>query len=190
MGGLGECSVPGMETVEFPDVEGDGDLPAGDGEGAGPPAFPGGPASGVQPPAAGGAEAGGQPPARDGAWGEISEDLADLPDLVASDDEDDNNPPPPIFGVRRSSRLARGVPAVRYDEVFEIAADFMSPPTVSVALGGEKGSEWASAVEAELDSLWENEVFEDVDRPKGKKVIGTKWVLRVKTGAEGRLEEY
>ena len=141
MGGLGECSVPGMETVEFPDVEGDGDLPAGDGEGAGPPAFPGGPASGVQP------------PARDGAWGEISEDLADLPDLVASDDEDDNNPPPPIFGVRRSSRLARGVPAVRYDEVFEIVADFMSPPTMSVALGGETGSEGASAMEAELDSL-------------------------------------
>ena len=66
----------------------------------------------------------------------------------------------------------------------------MSPPTVSVALGGEKGSEWASAMEAELDGLWENEVFEEVDRPKGKKVIGTKWVLRVQTDAEGRLEKY
>ena len=65
MGGLGEGSLPGMETVEFPDVEGDGDLPAGDGEGAGPPAFPGGPAGGVQPPAG------------DGAGGENSEDFGD-----------------------------------------------------------------------------------------------------------------
>ena len=66
----------------------------------------------------------------------------------------------------------------------------MSPPTVSVALEGEKGSVWANAMEAELVSLWENEVYEGVDRPKGKKVIGTKWVLRVKTDAEGRLEKY
>ena len=29
-----------------------------------------------------------------------------------------------------------------------------------VALGGGKGSEWVSAMEAELDRLWENEVFD------------------------------
>ena len=76
--------------------------------------------------------------------------------------------------VRRSSRLAGGVPVVRYDEVFEIAADFMSPQTVSVALEGEKKSEWGNVMEAELDSLWKNEVYEEVDTPKGEKVIGTK----------------
>ena len=39
-----------------------------------------------------------------------------------------------------------------------------------------------------MQSLWENEVFEDVDMLAGKNVIGTKWVLRVKTNSEGRLD--
>ena len=38
-----------------------------------------------------------------------------------------------------------GVPAVWYDEVAKIAADFMNPPTVTVVLEGEKGSEWEDA---------------------------------------------
>ena len=58
-----------------------------------------------------------------------------------------------------------------------------------MALGGEKGAEWAAAMEAELDSLRENEVYEEVPRPSGK-VIGTKWVMRVKTDASGILEKY
>ena len=58
-----------------------------------------------------------------------------------------------------------------------------------MALGGEKGAEWAAAMEAELDSLWENGVYEEVPRPSGK-VIGTKWVMRVKTDASGNLEKY
>ena len=44
-------------------------------------------------------------------------------------------------------------------------------------------------MEAELDSLWENEVYEEVPRPSGK-VIGTKWVMRVKTDAAGNLDIY
>ena len=44
-------------------------------------------------------------------------------------------------------------------------------------------------MEAELDSLWENEVYEEVPRPSGK-VIGTKWVLRVKTDAAGNLDNF
>ena len=73
--------------------------------------------------------------------------------------------------------------------MFELVADIMSPPTVAMALDGEKGAEWAATMEAELDSLWENEVYEEVPRPSGK-VIGTKWVMRVKTDASGNLEKF
>ena len=38
------------------------------------------------------------------------------------------------------------------------------PPTVAMALGGDKGAEWAASMEAELDPLWENEVYEEVPR--------------------------
>ena len=54
--------------------------------------------------------------------------------------------------------------ATRYDDVFELAAEILCPPTVAMALEGVKGAEWAAAIEAELDSLWENNVYEEVPR--------------------------
>ena len=33
-------------------------------------------------------------------------------------------------------------------------------------------------------------MYEEVQRPAGRKVIGTKWVLRVKTNAEGNLDKF
>ena len=82
------------------------------------------------------------------------------------------------------------MPTTCYDDVFELAAEIISPPIVAMALEGVKGAEWAAAMEAELDSLWENNVYEEVSRPQGKKVIGTKWVLRIKTDAAGNLNKY
>ena len=84
-----------------------------------------------------------------------------------SDDEEDEEEEggqgggePPA--VRSCTRGNTGVPPTRYHDVFELAPDIMSPPTMAVALDGEKGVEWAAAMEAELDSLWENEVYEEV----------------------------
>ena len=45
-------------------------------------------------------------------------------------------------------------------------------------------------MESEMKSLKENGVYELVDRPKGKKVVKSKWVLRVKTNARGMVEKY
>ena len=127
---------------------------------------------------------------------EADEEGVDLnmPELLEDDDDEDEEgeenqggEEPPT--VRTSSRGNRGVPPTRYHDVFELASDITSPPTVAMALGGEKGAEWAAAMEAELDSLWENGVYEEVPRPSGK-VIGTKWVMRVKMDASGNREKY
>ena len=91
--------------------------------------------------------------------------------------------------VRSNTRGNGGVPPIRYDDVFELVADIISPPTVAMALDGKEGAEWAAAMEAELDSLWKNEIYEEVPRPSGK-VIGTKWVLRVKIDAPGNLDKF
>lgn len=58
----------------------------------------------------------------------------------------------------KGARGNKGVLATRYDEIFEVVADFMSPPLVTVALQGDRVAEWSEAMEAELRSLWENEV--------------------------------
>ena len=174
-----------METVVFPAELEDGDASAAGvataANGDGPP-----PASDGPPPL---------PPPPPPALPLSILDDDELPPLISTDDDDDDDdiddvdsPPPQV--IRVSARGNRGVPATRYDEIFEVAADFMNPPTVSAAMGSGKEEEWTAAMEAELQSLWENQVFEEVDRPSGKKVIGTKWVLRIKTDAEGKLDKY
>ena len=38
-----------------------------------------------------------------------------------------------------------------------------------------------SAMEKEIESLRKNDVWELADLPKGRKVVGSKWVLKIKT---------
>ena len=78
-----------------------------------------------------------------------------------------------------------GVPPVRYDEVFEAATHIMSPPPMTLALEGDKVVEWSDAMESERQSVWEKDVFGEVDRHVWKKAIGTECALRVKTDSGG-----
>lgn len=64
--------------------------------------------------------------------------------------------------------------ATRYDEIFEVATDFTSPPIVTAAMESCKGTKRYAPMEAKLLSRRENEVFEEVDRAAEKKTIGTK----------------
>ena len=41
-----------------------------------------------------------------------------------------------------------------------------------------------------MESLRVNGVYELVDRPTGKKVVKSKWVLRVKANERGEVEKY
>ena len=101
----------------------------------------------------------------------------EIPPLIEDDsdseggDDNDDTPPPTS---RRSGRLNRGVPATRYDDIYEAAIDIMCPETVKEALGGDQAKKWAAAMDNELKSLWKNGVYLEVARPTGKKVIGSK----------------
>ena len=54
-----------------------------------------------------------------------------------------------VLTIRVSAKGNRGVPATRYDEIFEVAADFMNAPIVSAAMESGKGEEWTAAMDAE-----------------------------------------
>ena len=45
-------------------------------------------------------------------------------------------------------------------------------------------------MEREMESLKKHDVWELVDLPPGKKAIGSKWVYKVKTNADGSIERY
>ena len=45
-------------------------------------------------------------------------------------------------------------------------------------------------MEQELKSLKENKVWELVELPKDRKIIGSKWVYKLKSGPDGSIERY
>ncbi|CAI7842927.1 unnamed protein product, partial [Closterium sp. NIES-53] len=64
------------------------------------------------------------------------------------------------------------------------------PATVEEALSGPQKKEWKAAMDAEFNSLIENGTWELVELPEGRRPISSKWVFKVKSGADGALERF
>ena len=62
--------------------------------------------------------------------------------------------------------------------------------TIEEATACSEKAEWMQAMETEMKSLKENDVWELVELPTGRKTVGSKWVYKVKTGAHGSVERY
>ena len=71
-----------------------------------------------------------------------------------------------------------------------IEGDLCDPQTIHEALKGSNGPKWKQAVRSELESIENNNVWEIVDRPKDKKVIGTRWVFKIKRNANNQPERF
>ena len=48
---------------------------------------------------------------------------------------------------------------------------------------------WREAMVEEYDSIMWNEVWEVVSRPKGKSVVTSRWIYKVKYAADGSIEK-
>ncbi|KAJ2911698.1 hypothetical protein MD484_g8716, partial [Candolleomyces efflorescens] len=64
------------------------------------------------------------------------------------------------------------------------------PLTLAEALSGPDGEHWRHALEEELQSLTDNDVFDVVEIPAGIKPISSKPVLRIKTDSTGKVERF
>ena len=49
---------------------------------------------------------------------------------------------------------------------------------------------WQEAMVEEYDSIMKNQVWEVVSRPEGKKVVGSRWIYKVKHAVDGSVEKY
>ncbi|CAI7791126.1 unnamed protein product [Closterium sp. NIES-53] len=99
--------------------------------------------------------------------------------------------------VSRLGGPKQGAMAVQADEGKDEAMAFCfftplpgEPATVEEALSGPEKEEWKAAMDAEFNSLIENETWELVDLPEGRRSISSKWVFKVKSGADGALERF
>ena len=66
----------------------------------------------------------------------------------------------------------------------------MDPVSTEEALASPEQSKWLKAMENEMQSLKDNDVWELVELPQGRKAVGSKWAYKVKTGADGSIEHY
>ena len=65
------------------------------------------------------------------------------------------------------------------------------PETLKDALDSEYATQWkAAAADAEYQSLLENETWELVELPAGRKPISCKWVFKVKHDQTGKVERF
>ena len=66
----------------------------------------------------------------------------------------------------------------------------VDPSTSYEALNGPNSKEWKEAMDKEIKTLTERGTWVLEELPAGKKPVGVKWVLKVKTQADGTLDKF
>ncbi|CAI7762249.1 unnamed protein product [Closterium sp. NIES-53] len=64
------------------------------------------------------------------------------------------------------------------------------PATLKEALESSDAEEWKKAMESELKSIEENGTWELVELPEGHNAITSKWLFKIKSDADGKIERY
>ncbi|CAI7761948.1 unnamed protein product [Closterium sp. NIES-53] len=62
------------------------------------------------------------------------------------------------------------------------------PATLKEALESSDAEEWKKAMESELKRIEESVTWEMVELPKGRKAITSKWIFKLKSDADGKIE--
>ncbi|CAI7848270.1 unnamed protein product, partial [Closterium sp. NIES-54] len=107
---------------------------------------------------------------------------------------DSPSQPEPAATAKVTKRSAMAVQANEGEDE-EMAFCFFTPlpgepATVEDALSGPQKEEWKAAMDAEFNSLIENGTWELVELPEGRRPISSKWVFKVKSGADCALERF
>ncbi|CAL2274253.1 unnamed protein product [Prunus armeniaca] len=134
--------------------------------------------------------------------GEDYEDMEpeqeDMNEIQVQETQDVNNevvqPQEAPAPQRRSNRNRR--PAISQDYVVYLqesefmASDFEDPLFFNEAINSPEVLKWKEAMESELDSMENNQVWDLVELPEGVKPIGCKWVFKTKKDSMGNIERF
>ena len=107
---------------------------------------------------------------------------------VVHDGHDLNEPVKSIPELRCSSREKK-MPDF-YGIRVTVADGSADPVSLMEALSNSDKAYWKDAMEKEVKSLSVNKVWDLVSLPKGKKVVGSKWVFKTKRNVDGNVERY
>ena len=63
-----------------------------------------------------------------------------------------------------------------------ILVDQNEPTTYQEAIENQEYKKWLGAMDSEMQSMYDNQVWTLVDLPEGGKTIGYKWIFKLKAG--------
>jgi len=69
-------------------------------------------------------------------------------------------------------------------------AGVLTPTTRKQAMQSPQKDFWLEAEQKEIESITKKKVLQPAQLPRGKKLLKTKWVYKVKYGADGELKSY
>ena len=101
---------------------------------------------------------------------------------------------PVVEPTRRSDRPR--VQPRRYDDfILNVSLDVLmlehgEPATYKQAATGPDSKKWLEVMRSEMDSMFENQVWDLIDLPEGVKPIGSKWIFKIKTDKDGNVSVY
>jgi hypothetical protein len=131
-----------------------------------------------------------------------SEDIGELDFLLSTGDQHSHppalptktpyvNPRQPKWESQRVLRSASANQTVSVEAERALSAgERLVPRSFKQAMASADVEEWKEAIAAENHSLLRNHTFTIMERPRGIRVLGLKWVFKVKENSDGSVERY
>ncbi|GJW50470.1 retrotransposon protein, putative, ty1-copia subclass [Tanacetum coccineum] len=108
------------------------------------------------------------------------------------DDLEIDEPQSDINPIRRSTRTRRPTDrlCLYIDAEEHELGDLGEPANYKAALLDPESDKWLNAMNVEMQSMKDNEVWDLVDLPPNGKTIGSKWLFKKKTDMDGAVHTY
>ena len=107
-----------------------------------------------------------------------------------TNDNDHETPKESTTEPRRSSRT-RAAPEMYGNHVMNFMVDENDDPaTYEEAMMSPDSNKWLEAMKSEMESMYENQVWNLVDLPHDRKAVENKWIFKRKTDADGNVTIY
>ncbi|KAJ9567120.1 hypothetical protein OSB04_003086 [Centaurea solstitialis] len=92
--------------------------------------------------------------------------------------------------LRRSSRIRQEPDRYLGFLVSQDGGDLNEPTSYGEAVSGSESEQWQEAMKAEMQSMYDNQVWELTDLPQHYRAVGRKWVFKKKTDMDGNVHTF
>ncbi|KAJ9556807.1 hypothetical protein OSB04_011421 [Centaurea solstitialis] len=93
-------------------------------------------------------------------------------------------------GLRRSSRVRQEPDRYLRFLVSQDSGDLNEPTSYGEAMSGSESEQWQEAMKAEMQSMYDNQVWELTDLPQHCRAVGRKSVFKKKTDMDGNVHTF